>query len=84
MRSKIVGRVDTKEFEKLLTVYHEVSSHLAKRSTEDPAYDVSPVLDTSFIDKLLCQRPECTRAHCCNIWERTRARHQDHRDDYVL
>ncbi|KAF8889236.1 hypothetical protein CPB85DRAFT_1441418 [Mucidula mucida] len=36
---EIVGRVDTKEFEKLLTVYHEVSSHLAKRSTEDPAYD---------------------------------------------
>ncbi|KAK0464696.1 uncharacterized protein EV420DRAFT_1725943 [Desarmillaria tabescens] len=41
---QIVSSVDTKELEKLLSVHHDISTHLSKRSLEDQAYDASGIL----------------------------------------
>ncbi|KAK0188221.1 hypothetical protein F5146DRAFT_1062556 [Armillaria mellea] len=46
---EIVGGVDTEELEKLLSVHHDISTHLSKRSLEDQAYDSAQELTAATL-----------------------------------
>lgn len=46
---EIVSTVDLKELEKLLSVHHDISTHLSKRSLEDQAYDSAQELTAATL-----------------------------------